>query len=209
MYAHQKKKIKWVWSGNTTIKICRQTHGTARKSHTTITRHQEDKPSKATSPFLPTKTTAKPDGTQSNAQQNTEQPQIPTMETTANNKLTRTEPPPRTDSSPSHIRAVWSESLIGALWPRAQRFFGRKVNTYHTVGMRKLISIVAVRTGQHVPYAGYWLNYLQKACFKFIRRCYGHYRTQKCKMLLQHIWDVTIIHVSAWKCYFCRLNGMN
>ena len=28
---------KWVWSGNTTITNCRQTHGTARKSHTTIT----------------------------------------------------------------------------------------------------------------------------------------------------------------------------
>ena len=37
---------KWVWSGNTTITNRRQPHGTARKSHSTITRHQEDKLSK-------------------------------------------------------------------------------------------------------------------------------------------------------------------
>ena len=30
------KNSKWVWSGNTTITICRLIHGTARKSHTTI-----------------------------------------------------------------------------------------------------------------------------------------------------------------------------
>ena len=41
------KNSKWVWSGKNTITNCRQTHGTARKSHTTITRHQEDKLSKA------------------------------------------------------------------------------------------------------------------------------------------------------------------
>ena len=40
---------KWVWSGNTTITNRRQPHGTARKSHSTITRHQEDKLGKATS----------------------------------------------------------------------------------------------------------------------------------------------------------------
>ena len=34
---------------STTITNRRQTHGTARKSHTTITKHQEDKLSKATS----------------------------------------------------------------------------------------------------------------------------------------------------------------
>ena len=43
---------KWVWSENTTITNCRQTHGTARKSHETITRHHEDKLSKATSSFF-------------------------------------------------------------------------------------------------------------------------------------------------------------
>ena len=42
------KNSKWVWSGNTTITNRRQPHGTARKSHPTITRHQEDKLSKAT-----------------------------------------------------------------------------------------------------------------------------------------------------------------
>ena len=44
---------KWIWSGNTTITNCRQTHGTARKRHTTISRHQEDKLSKATSSLFP------------------------------------------------------------------------------------------------------------------------------------------------------------
>ena len=34
-----------------TITNCRQTHGTERNSHTTITRHQEDKLSKAASPL--------------------------------------------------------------------------------------------------------------------------------------------------------------
>ena len=37
------KNSKRVCSGNTTIKNCRQTRDTARKSHTPITRHQEDK----------------------------------------------------------------------------------------------------------------------------------------------------------------------
>ena len=37
----------------------RQTHGTARKSHTTITRHQEDKLSKANNSLPPPKMIAK------------------------------------------------------------------------------------------------------------------------------------------------------
>ena len=40
-------------------KNCRQTRGTARKSHTTTTRHQEDKQSKATSSLFPIKIIAK------------------------------------------------------------------------------------------------------------------------------------------------------
>ena len=43
------KNRKKVWSGNTTITNCRQTHETARKSLTSITRYQEDKLSKAAS----------------------------------------------------------------------------------------------------------------------------------------------------------------
>ena len=43
------KNSKWVWYGNTTITNCRQPRGTARKSRSTITRHQKDKLSKATS----------------------------------------------------------------------------------------------------------------------------------------------------------------
>ena len=46
------KNSKWVWSGNTTITNCRQLRGTARKSRSTITRHQKDKSSKATSSLL-------------------------------------------------------------------------------------------------------------------------------------------------------------
>ena len=53
---------KWVWSGNTRITNCRQTHGTARKSHTAITRHQEDKLSKVTSSLFPIKMIAKLEG---------------------------------------------------------------------------------------------------------------------------------------------------
>ena len=46
---------RWVWSGNTTITNRRQPCGTARKSRSTITRHQEDKLSKATSSLFPIK----------------------------------------------------------------------------------------------------------------------------------------------------------
>ena len=49
------KNSKWVWAGNTTITNCRQHHGTARKSRSTITRHQEDKLRKAISSLFPIK----------------------------------------------------------------------------------------------------------------------------------------------------------
>ena len=42
-------------AGNTTITNRRQPHGTARKSRSTITRHQEDKISKATRYLFPIK----------------------------------------------------------------------------------------------------------------------------------------------------------
>ena len=42
-YVLDVKNSKSVWSGNTTITNRRQTNGTARKSHTTITRHQENR----------------------------------------------------------------------------------------------------------------------------------------------------------------------
>ena len=51
----REKKCKWVWSGNTTITNCRQPCGTAKKSRSTITRHQEDKLSKAISSLFPIK----------------------------------------------------------------------------------------------------------------------------------------------------------
>ena len=55
------------------------TLGIVRKSHTTITRHWEDKQSKAASLLFPIKMIAKLEWTQSNAQQNIEQLQNPTM----------------------------------------------------------------------------------------------------------------------------------
>ena len=54
-FQHFFKNSKWVWSGNTTITNCRPPRGTARKSRSTITRHQEDKLSKAISSLFPIK----------------------------------------------------------------------------------------------------------------------------------------------------------
>ena len=85
---------KRVWSGNTTITDRRQPHGTTRKSHSTITRHQEDKLSKTTSSLFPSKMIAIIEWTLSNVQQNIEQLQTPTMGVTINEKSTTTEPPP-------------------------------------------------------------------------------------------------------------------
>ena len=63
---------KWVWSRNTTITQRRPTHGTVRKSHRTftVTRHQYDNNSKATSSLFLFKMITKLKRTQSNAQQN-------------------------------------------------------------------------------------------------------------------------------------------
>ena len=77
-----------------TITNCRQPRGTVRKSRSTITRHQEDKLSKAISSLFPIKMIAIPKWTQSNVQQNIEQLQTPTMGVTINRKSTTTEPPP-------------------------------------------------------------------------------------------------------------------
>ena len=72
----------------TTLTNCTQTRGIVRKSHTTITRHQEDKQSEATSSLFPIEMIAKLQWTQSNAQQNIEQLQNPTMGVTINNRTT-------------------------------------------------------------------------------------------------------------------------
>ena len=61
---------------------------------TTITRHQENKLSKATSSLLPIKMIAILERTQSNVQQNIEQLQTPTMGVTINKKSTKTKPLP-------------------------------------------------------------------------------------------------------------------
>ena len=76
------------------ITNCRQTRGIVSKNHTTITRHQEDKQSKAASSLFPVEMIAKLEWTQSNAQQNIEQVQNPTIGVTINNELTTTEPSP-------------------------------------------------------------------------------------------------------------------
>ena len=65
-----------------------------RKSHTKITRHQEDKQGKAIKSLFPIKMIAKLEWIQSNAQQNIEQLPDPTMGVTINNESTTTEPPP-------------------------------------------------------------------------------------------------------------------
>ena len=64
------------------------------KSHTTITRHQEDTESQATSSIFPIEMIAKLEWTQSNAKQNIEQLQNPTVGVTINNESTIAEPPP-------------------------------------------------------------------------------------------------------------------
>ena len=62
------------------------------KIHTTITRHQEDKLSKATSSLFPIKMIAKLEWTKTNVQQNIDHLQTPTLGETINKKST-TEPP--------------------------------------------------------------------------------------------------------------------
>ena len=75
----------------TKITNCKQTHGIVRKSHTTITRHKEEKQSKKNpSSLSPVKMIAKLEWKQSNAQQNIEQLQNPTMVVTINNDKKRT-----------------------------------------------------------------------------------------------------------------------
>ena len=64
------------------------------KSQTTITRHQDDKLNKATNSLFSFKMIVKLEWTQSNAQQNLEQLQNPTMGVTINNELTTTEASP-------------------------------------------------------------------------------------------------------------------
>ena len=88
------KYSKWVWSGNTTITNCRQTRGIVRKSRTTITRHQEDKQSKATRSLFSIKAIAKLQWTQSNLHKNIEHLLTSTMGVTINNGSTTKESPP-------------------------------------------------------------------------------------------------------------------
>ena len=76
---------------------------TARKSRPTITRHQEDKLSKATNSLFPIKMIAILERTQSNVQQNIEQLQTPTMGVTINKKSTIAEPPPSNGQQPKPL----------------------------------------------------------------------------------------------------------
>ena len=74
-----------------------------RKSHTAITRHHEYKQSQATSSLFSIEVIAKQEWTQSNAQQNIEQLQNPTMRVTINNESTTTEPPPYNGQQPKPL----------------------------------------------------------------------------------------------------------
>ena len=74
-----------------------QTHGTARKSYKTISRHQEDNLSKATSSLFPFKMIAKLQ--YSNVHQNIEQLHTPTIGV-LKKKSTTTEPPPENGQQP-------------------------------------------------------------------------------------------------------------
>ena len=67
------------------LQNCRQNHRTARKGNTIITRHQEDKLSKATSCFSPIKMISKLEWTKSNTQQNIRTITNPKMGVTINN----------------------------------------------------------------------------------------------------------------------------
>ena len=72
------------------------------KSYITITGHQEDKQSKATSSLFPIKMIATLERTQSNVQQNMEETQNPTVTATINNESTATETLLKMDSSRSY-----------------------------------------------------------------------------------------------------------
>ena len=80
----------------------KQTRGIVRKSHTTITRHQEDKQSKATSSLFPIEMIAELEWTQSNAQPNIGQLKNPTMGETKITNHKQQNHRLRTDSSQTH-----------------------------------------------------------------------------------------------------------
>ena len=71
---------------NITTTNCKQAHDTMRKSHTTITRHLEEKLSKATNPLFPIKMIAKLEWPLKNTQQNIEQLQNPAIGATNQQK---------------------------------------------------------------------------------------------------------------------------
>ena len=77
-----------------------QTHGIVRKSHTAITRRQENKQSKVTSSIFPIEMIAKLECSSNNTQENIEQLQNPTMGVTINNESTTTK---RTAAKASEI----------------------------------------------------------------------------------------------------------
>ena len=94
------------------------TPSTARKSRSTIKRHQEDKLSKAISSHFPIKMIAILEWTLSNVQQNMEQLQTPTMGLTINKKSTTTEPPPENGQRPQPPGGLKCILLVPNLRPR-------------------------------------------------------------------------------------------
>ena len=89
-------------SGNTTITNRSQPRGTARKSCSTITRHQEDKLSKAISSLFPIKVIAILEWTKSNVQQNMNNYRLPQWELQITKSQQQQNHRLRTDSSLSH-----------------------------------------------------------------------------------------------------------
>ena len=88
------------------------------KSHTTITRHQEDKQSKATSSLFPIKMIAKQEWTKNNAQENIKQLRNPTMGVTINKDMTYcSECTTRMLHLPKPVKLSISLSLKGSIGP--------------------------------------------------------------------------------------------
>ena len=103
-YRYICKNKLWVWSGNTTITICRQTHCIAKKCHTTITRHQEDKQSKESlSISSPSRWLQHENGHKSTHNNY----RIPQLEQQSTTNQQQHNPCLRTDSSQSQMEVSW------------------------------------------------------------------------------------------------------
>ena len=116
-----------------------------RKSHATIKRHQEDKQSTATS-LTTTKTIAKLEWTQSNAQQNIEHFQNITTGVTISNKQTTTKPPPSNGKQPKPLRGLdafyWHQVFaLDSAVVEAQKMFKTSIKADFAEGTSKNLKV--------------------------------------------------------------------